>query len=287
MEIPTLEHHGATNQGEARANNEDSLLVGAGPDGRLFAVADGIGGHEAGEVASGIATAVFEDLSPVTPLESAASRADRLISACQDDREFAGMGTTVVALRFFETGETTLGAEIVHVGDSRAYLLRDGRLEKLTEDHTLAAQLARAGPGDPATAPGGAVVPAPPRPNILARALGSGDARADHRTLEVRPADRLLLCSDGLTDALDEPALLAILTRESEPERATRSLLAAASEAGALDDVTAVVVDVVDRQAQTRATPRLGLPGTSFRRFGLVPRFLLALRRGRLPGAGR
>src|SRR5215212_6078571 len=143
------EYSGCTNAGKARPNNEDALLTGTGRDDRLFVVADGMGGHEAGEVASFLAVATLERLWPDGSLVGAIRRADRTIFACRDDEEFAGMGTTVVALRFREGGshERALGygleTEIAHVGDSRAYLLRGVRLLQLTEDHSFAAELAR------------------------------------------------------------------------------------------------------------------------------------------------
>jgi protein phosphatase len=116
----------------SRPNNEDSLLVGAGADRNLFAVADDMGGHRAGEVASFIATALLGRLGSEDTLEGVIRRANRSIVAAQGDEDLAGMGTTVVALRLSETQEGPVG-EIAHVGDSRAYLLRDGRLRRLTE----------------------------------------------------------------------------------------------------------------------------------------------------------
>src|SRR5918997_3245930 len=144
-----LKYSGCTNAGNARPNNEDALLAGTGRDERLFVVADGMGGHEAGEVASFLAVATLERLWPDGSLVGAIRRADRTIFACRADGEFAGMGTTVVALRFREGGshERAVGygleAEVAHVSDSRAYLLRAGHLRRLTEDHSLAAELAR------------------------------------------------------------------------------------------------------------------------------------------------
>src|SRR5215212_10325837 len=138
-----LEYSGCTNVGKTRPNNEDALVAGTGRDERLFVVADGMGGHEAGEVASFLAIATLQRLWPDGSLVGAIRRADRAIFACRDDREFAGMGTTVVALRFREDGshnrdaERGLEAEVAHVGDSRAYLLRTGQLRRLTEDHSV------------------------------------------------------------------------------------------------------------------------------------------------------
>src|SRR5829696_1421497 len=140
-----VEYSGCTDAGKARPNNEDALLAGTGRDERLFVVADGMGGHDAGEVASFLAVATLERLWRDGSLVGAIRRADRTIFACRNDGEFAGMGTTVVALRFREDSthnreaEHGLEAEVAHVGDSRAYLLRTGQLRRLTEDHSLAA----------------------------------------------------------------------------------------------------------------------------------------------------
>jgi protein phosphatase len=136
-----LEHHGLTDPGKVRKNNEDSLLVGEGRDETLFVVADGIGGFEAGEVASSIAVDVLKDVGPSESLEDAIREANRrILAAARGDARFQGMGTTVVAMRFGGTGEEPI-AQISHVGDSRAYLLRGGELKPVTEDHSLVAEL--------------------------------------------------------------------------------------------------------------------------------------------------
>ena len=123
-----LEHHGVTDPGKVRKNNEDSLLVGEGQDETLFVVADGIGGFEAGEVASAIAVDVLKDAAPSESLEGAIREANRrILAAAREDEKLSNMGTTVVAMRFGGTEEEPV-AEISHVGDSRAYLLRDGEL---------------------------------------------------------------------------------------------------------------------------------------------------------------
>lgn len=280
----------ATRRGANRPNNEDALLAGGGEEGNLFAVADGMGGHEAGEVAGSVAVEVLNRLKSSGSLAGAVRRADRLISACRDDGEFAGMGTTLVALRFGEAEGSGLAAEVAHVGDSRAYLLREGRLRRLTEDHSLAAELARGGVITSEQAA------AHPRRHVLTRALGAGDARAERKTFDARAGDRFVLCSDGLSGAVGEARMRAVLGREEEPEGAALGLVAAAAGAGATDDATAVVVDVGPRRAAPRAAPSRGesgaagprprVGGVAFRRFGRASRFLLALRRGYLSGAG-
>ncbi len=280
----------ATQKGANRPNNEDAFLAGGGEEGNLFAVADGMGGHEAGEVAGSVAVEVLDGLESSGSLAGAFRRADRLISACRDDGELAGMGTTLVALRFGEAEGPGLAAEVAHVGDSRAYLLREGRLRRLTEDHSLAAELARGGIITPEQAA------AHPRRHVLTRALGAGDARAERKTFDARAGDRFVLCSDGLYGTVGEARMRAILGREGEPEGAALGLVAAATKVGAPDDATAVVVDVRFRRAAPRAAPSRGesgaagprpsVRGVAFRRFGRASRFLLALRRGHLPGAG-
>jgi len=232
----------------ARPNNEDALLAGTGRDERLFAVADGMGGHEAGEVASFLAVAILQRLWPDDSLMGAIRRADHTIFACRDDGEFAGMGTTVVALRFREDGsqncdaEHGLEAEVAHVGDSRAYLLRAGQLRRLTEDHSVAAELVRSG------AIASTRVAVHPLRNALTRSLGTGTASMESTTFEAWPGDRVLLCSDGLSDAIAEKEIARVLEMfPRDPEKAAHGLVTAALEAGGSDNVTVVVVDLKDR----------------------------------------
>jgi serine/threonine protein phosphatase PrpC len=240
-----VEYSGCTNVGKARPNNEDALLAGTGRDERLFVVADGMGGHEAGEVASFLAVATLERLWPAGSLVGATRRADRTIFACRDDGEFAGMGTTVVALRFREDGshkravEYGLEAEVAHVGDSRAYLLRAGHLRRLTEDHSVAAELVRSG---------AMVSTRVASRNALTRSLGTGTASVESTTFEAWPGDRVLLCSDGLSDAIAEKEIASVLERfPGDSEKAAHGLVTAALEASGPDNVTVVVVDLKDR----------------------------------------
>jgi PPM family protein phosphatase len=243
-----LEYSGCTNAGKARPNNEDALLTGMGRDERLFVVADGMGGHEAGEVASFLAVATLQRLWPEGSLVEAIRRADQTIFACRDDGEFAGMGTTVVALRFREDGshnrdgEHGLEAEVAHVGDSRAYLLRAGQLRRLTEDQSVAAGLVRSG------AMASTRVAVQPFGNALTQSLGTGTAAVESTRFEAWPGDRILLCSDGLSDAVAEKEIARVLeTFPGDPQKAAHGLVAAALEAGGPDNVTVVVVDLKDR----------------------------------------
>jgi serine/threonine protein phosphatase PrpC len=235
-----LEHHGVTHPGKVRNNNEDSLLVGQGRDETLFVVADGIGGFEAGEVASSITIDVLKDIAPSGSLEDAIREANRrILTAAKGDERFSGMGTTVVALRFGGT-ESEPVAEISHVGDSRAYLLRDGELKPITEDHSLVAELVRSGDltRDEASEH--------PQKNLITRALGAEvEVEVDTTVLPIRSGDRFILCSDGLSDMVPETRMLDLLTFSPEgPEKVAQALVSTALEAGGTDNVTVVVVDV-------------------------------------------
>lgn len=239
-----LEAFGSTNAGKVRKNNEDSLLTGDGRDEALFAVADGIGGFEAGEVASRIAVGVLEELEPGASLEDAVMEANRrILAASRGDEKLSGMGTTVVAARFSmkdSDAGTSAGAsaEISHVGDSRAYLLRGGELAPVTEDHSLVAELVRNGDLTRAQAS------EHPQKNLITRALGAEDTvQVDTAVLPVEGDDRILLCSDGLTDMVPEPKIGELLAAP-DPETAALALVKAALDAGGADNVTVVVVDV-------------------------------------------
>ena len=141
----SVEHFGLTDAGKVRHNNEDALLVGEGRDPTLLVVADGIGGFEAGEVASSITVEVLRTLEPDETFEEAIREANRrILAAARDDEKLSGMGTTIVAVRFAGEPETP-EAEVAHVGDSRAYLLRGEELRSLTEDHSLVSELIRSG----------------------------------------------------------------------------------------------------------------------------------------------
>ena len=239
-----LDHFGTTDVGRIRRNNEDALLAGGGDDPNLFAVADGMGGHKAGEVASFLAVAALKRLKPGHSLAGAIRKVDRTILACRDDGEFAGMGTTVVSVRFREDGTGGLAGEVAHVGDSRAYLLRAGNLRRLTADHSFVADLVRSG------AISAEEAAAHPLRNALTRSLGTGTAAVERTTFEAWPGDRVVLCSDGLPDAVSEEEISAALVRHpGDPESAARALVVAALEAGGPDNVTAVVVDLKGRTA--------------------------------------
>jgi serine/threonine protein phosphatase PrpC len=249
-----LDTFGATHAGKVRKNNEDSLLVGEGRDRSLFAVADGIGGFEAGEVASSIAVDVLKDLAPSDSLEEAIREANRrILESARSDEKLSGMGTTVVAARFRSAGGSSSDeplAEVSHVGDSRAYLLRGGEMKPVTEDHSLVAELVRSGDLTRAEAS------EHPQRNLITRALGAEEVVAvDTAVLPVEVGDRLLLCSDGLSDMVPEATIGEILSSANDPEGGARALVSAALDGGGADNITVVVIDVREEPAEEPPPP--------------------------------
>jgi serine/threonine protein phosphatase PrpC len=240
-----LQPFGVTHAGKVRQNNEDALLVGEGEDETLFVVADGIGGFEAGEVASSLAVDVLKDLQPDEPFKAAIGEANRrIVAAGRGDEKLSGMGTTVVAIRFGgKQGEPVV--EVAHVGDSRAYLMRCGDMNPITEDHSLVAELVRSGDltRDQAAEH--------PQKNLITRALGADEeVDVDTAILPIEAGDRILLCSDGLSDMVSETGISEMLADSpDDPERAARALLSAALDAGGNDNITIIVVDVKEQPA--------------------------------------
>jgi len=239
-----------TDVGRVREGNEDGYMVHE----PLFAVADGMGGHQGGEVASRLALETLEpvaqggDSEPTSRLAEVVREANReLLHAASQDPQLAGMGTTLTA--FITRGDEI---HLAHVGDSRAYLLREGELRQLTEDHTVVQRLVDEGRISPEEAE------IHPQRSILTRALGvDDDVRVDEAMIEVRPGDRILLCSDGLTGMVPEEDMRRILSEHRDPQEAADALVDAANEAGGQDNITAVVVDVEDSDAsaaEDRAT---------------------------------
>ncbi|HVN51132.1 MAG TPA: Stp1/IreP family PP2C-type Ser/Thr phosphatase [Acidimicrobiales bacterium] len=233
----------ATDVGRVRQENEDAVFTSE----RLFVVADGMGGHRGGQVASGLATKTLErdfgqDVRSrsTDALVRAVQRANEVVvSAATDDPELTGMGTTLCAMALVD-GDGDERLAIVNVGDSRAYLLKSGDLEQITDDHSLVATLERQGR---LTRDEAAVHP---QRNILTRALGI-DARVMVDSWEVRPVpgDRYVLCSDGLFNEVDESRIAATLRRLADPTEAARELVRLANEGGGRDNISLVVVDVV------------------------------------------
>jgi PPM family protein phosphatase len=231
----------ATDIGKVRANNQDQLLV-AEP---LFAVADGMGGHAAGEVASltaveALRQAFNRDRSRAG-LVAAAEQANRAVwDRARDDSSLRGMGTTLVAMALVAVdGEDRL--VIINVGDSRLYLLRQGEFEQLTSDHSLVQELVDVGE---ITEDEAAIHP---QRNVLTRALGV-DPNVVIDELEILPVkgDRYLLCSDGLPREVADSQMASILRRLTNPSDVAKELVAEARAHGGNDNITVVVVDVVD-----------------------------------------
>jgi serine/threonine protein phosphatase PrpC len=213
----------------------------------LFAVADGMGGHQGGEVASRLALETLKGVaeSPDAGLADVVREANRVVfrKAAQDPG-LAGMGTTLTAVLAADGG-----VRLAHVGDSRAYLMRDGRMKQLTKDHTVVQRLVDEGRLTQIEAG------MHPQRSILTNALGvDEEIRVDEDTLELRPGDRLLLCSDGLTGMIDDDQIREVLGANEDPQAACDALVDAANEAGGQDNVTAVVIDVLDGGAVEPAT---------------------------------
>ena len=231
----------ATHQGLVRSNNEDAFLI---DDQRaLFAVADGVGGHRGGEVASRTAIeALRAAVANGAPLHDAITRANTaVVTRAAGDDELTGMGTTLTAVIAVGGHRLLIG----HVGDSRAYLLHDGTLHRATDDHSLVEELVREGRLTPEQAE------SHPQRNLVTRALGlDADVDVDLYTLEVDAGDRVVLCSDGLTTMVRERDIERLANTEADPQRLADALVAAANHAGGEDNTTVVVVDVLEVDAQ-------------------------------------
>jgi serine/threonine protein phosphatase PrpC len=232
-----------TDTGRQRHANEDSYFAKA----PLFAVADGMGGAQAGEVASRIAATAFErgasgddDASAEGQLEEIAQKANRRIhKLAQEDSSRAGMGTTLTAA-MVRDDEVAFG----HVGDSRAYLLRDGQLKRLTKDHSLVEELRRQGRLTEEQAE------EHPQRSIITRALGpEPSVNVDTMTFPARDGDVFLLCSDGLTTMVADDQIREILVNSKSLRAAVNKLVDAANRGGGRDNITAVAFRLVDAEA--------------------------------------
>ena len=243
--LRVAEQYAGTDTGRQRRANEDSVLAHA----PLFVVADGMGGAQAGEVASRLAVDEFRrGLREGDGLEGALAQRVREANAriyerSQRRAEQAGMGTTLTAIH--------VGPErvsVAHVGDSRAYRLRDGQLERLTEDHTLVDELIRQGRLSPEEAS------EHPQRSVITRALGpEAVVDVDTASLEGQAGDIYLLCSDGLTTMVSEERVAAILKANPRLRDAGEALIAAANEAGGRDNITVVLVRLEEVHAVAAA----------------------------------
>jgi protein phosphatase len=266
----TVRSFGLSNPGRVRPSNEDSFLIAdlakalhvqqsnldqadmqyGSEFGHLFVVADGMGGHQAGEEASSLAVRTIEretlntlkwffhlqgpeEKNVLSEFQAALRHADSaLFEAATRHPEFQGMGTTV-------TMAYTLGRElfVVHVGDSRCYLYRGGRLHRLTRDHTLTAELVRRGALGPEEAAHH------PYRHIITNCVGGTEpgVEVEARKHELAVGDVLLLCSDGLTEMVDDAGIAAVLHDEANLQAACERLVALANEAGGKDNITVVL----------------------------------------------
>ena len=223
--------------GRKRRHNEDAFVA----EPPLFAVADGMGGAQAGELASSLAAAALKDSQE--PGGGGEERVDELIQQANrrvyerqsQDAAASGMGTTMT-VALVEDGQVAFG----HVGDSRAYLVRGGRLEQLTEDHSLVAELVRSGRLSPEEAEGH------PQRSVITRALGTDpDVDVDTFSVETRPGDLFLICSDGLTSMVDDETILAEVARNRDDlKSAAKALVRAANKGGGEDNITVVFFEI-------------------------------------------
>ena len=267
----TVKAFGITDKGKVRTTNEDQFLIAeltkamrvwqtslpepkvqAGEEhAHLFLVADGMGGHRAGERASALAVVAIEQFTLNTfkwffgssdteaqkvlaQFQSALSQADaRILEESAEHPELSGMGTTVTMA--FHLGSQLC---IVHVGDSRAYMYRDGELHQLTQDHTVTGDMVRSGSLRPDEVAGHHLR------HVITNVVGGEElgVTVEARAFEVQAGDRLLLCSDGLTEMVTNEAIAATLDAESAPEVAATKLLAQANDGGALDNITLLIV---------------------------------------------
>jgi protein phosphatase len=228
----------ASDPGQVRANNQDAAVA----EEQLFAVADGMGGHAAGEVASRVAVESMRESVGDGTLVDAVRVANRSVwTRALEDPQLRGMGTTLSAIALVDDPDETTRVHVVNVGDSRVYLLRDGELEQITVDHSLVAELEREGQ---ITAQEARVHP---QRNIVTRVLGqSPDVDVDEFSIDPYRGDRFLLCSDGLFNELEDDDLAAVLRTERDPQRAVDALVERANAAGGRDNITVIVVDVID-----------------------------------------
>ena len=233
---------GLSDPGRRRRRNEDAYVISP----PLFAVADGMGGAQAGELASRIAVEAMgeETATPgeerVLTLIREANR--RVFARSSEDASASGMGTTMTAALVCEDGQVTIG----HVGDSRAYLLREGRLEQLTEDHSLVAELVRTGKLSAEEAE------RHPQRSVITRALGTdAEVDVDTFTVEAQAGDLFLLCSDGLTSMLDDEEILrTVEDADGDLESAAQGLIRKANRGGGEDNITVVFFELAEDGAE-------------------------------------
>ena len=240
-----------TDTGRRRRHNEDAYVV----EPPLFAVADGMGGAQAGELASSLAAAALRD--DTAEREGGEQRVDELIQQANrrvyqrqsQDAAASGMGTTMT-VALVEDGRVAIG----HVGDSRAYLIRDRSLEQLTEDHSLVAELVRSGKLSPEEAEGH------PQRSVITRVLGTDpEVDVDTFSVETKSGDLFMICSDGLTSMVDDETILREIERNRpDLQAAAKSLVRAANKGGGEDNITVIFFEIAeggDTQEHTLTLP--------------------------------
>ncbi|MBW3593884.1 MAG: Stp1/IreP family PP2C-type Ser/Thr phosphatase [Actinobacteria bacterium] len=247
-----------THAGRKRRRNEDDYVV----DPPLFAVADGMGGAQAGEVASRLATEAFREFHAADGLDGEERLTaiiqeanKRIYERAQTDAQASGMGTTVTAALVVSAGVT-----IGHVGDSRAYRIRGGELEQLTQDHSLVADLMRSGRLTAEEAE------SHPQRSVITRALGTdAEVDVDTTTVEAEPGDVFLICSDGLTTMVGNDAILRAVQESRDLEAAASALVKAANREGGEDNVTVVLFTVEADAAGVEETAQIATNGQGTR----------------------
>jgi protein phosphatase len=241
--VATYTWSGDTNTGRRKSLNEDAVLPrgsGHGQGPIVVAVADGLGGGPAGEVASRLAvesiaanaagTATAQEL-----VEGAHQAvADYILRHIDEDIALVGMATTLTLGRLDEHGLLDIG----HVGDSRLYLFNTSELVQMTNDHTVAMDLVRAGELDPADAPDH------PKWHTMSNWIGVDPVRIETRSIQLQAGDRVLVCSDGLSNMIEDESIVAILVEQPDPAACVRALIDAANDAGGSDNISVVVVNV-------------------------------------------
>lgn len=246
-----LKSYAITDIGQKRQLNQDFIYLSETPIGNLpnvFIVADGMGGHNAGDYASRYAVeTVVEEIgvsfekNPVRIMERAIERANTLIrEKASEDAAYNGMGTTMVIA-------TCLGRylEVANVGDSRLYVVNSDRIEQITQDHSLVEEMVRMGGIDRESARNH------PDKNIITRAIGARDyIEADFFNLELQTGDMVLLCSDGLTNMMDDETIHQILTTDGSLEDRVEELVRIANQNGGKDNISVVVVEPLSDEVE-------------------------------------
>ena len=246
MTLGIADSAGVTQTGNVRRSNEDSYLMRS----PLFMVADGMGGAQAGEIASRMCAEAFAQADLIGPsatdVLSATIRVanSRILERSRSDPDAAGMGTTVTAAFMDDAGTIAFA----HVGDSRAYLLRDGSLQRLSDDHSLVGELVRKGELSETDAE------RHPQRSVITRALGTDESvEVDTFEVRVKDGDVFLLCSDGLNTMVPEPEIAGILAGGGAAATVARDLVRAALAGGGEDNVTAIVFRIGETSAETEA----------------------------------